>query len=334
MRRPRPSLRPVRFALLAVVWLASGQSAPAAVTDVERISLTVADLDQTEAFYRDGLGFRTVGRGVIDDRATEELLGLPVPAETLTMELGGDRVEFIRFRDPGRGYPVQAASNDLWFQHFAIVAADMDAAYARLRTTRFLPISTDGPQTLPEEDGRVRAFKFRDPDGHSLELICFPPRQGRPVWSRGSASGPTLGIDHTAISVSSTKASEAFYARLLGMKVAYEVVNRGPAQEHLDGTFAVMVRITGLRPASADGPGIELLDYRSPSTGRPPPPDTHANDLWHAHVVLKVESLDEMVSALDQAGVRFVSPGIVQLPRDIRAVQVLDPDGHAVMLKQ
>ncbi len=334
MRHLIPFRRPVLFALLGVVWLASGQSGQAAVIDIERISLTVADLDRTEAFYRDGLGFRSVGRGIVGDRAAEELLGLPVPAETLTMELGGDRVEFVRFRDPGRGFPADSASNDLWFQHFAIVAADMDAAYARLRMTHFLPISTNGPQTLPEEDGRVRAFKLRDPDGHPLELIYFPPGQGRPVWSRGAGSGPTLGIDHTAISVSGTKASEAFYAGLLGMKVAYEVVNRGPGQENLDGTFAAMVRITGLRPVSADGPGIELLDYRAPSTGRPPPPDARANDLWRTRVVLRVESLDTMVPALDQAGVRFVSPGIVQLPGDIRAVQVLDPDGHAVMLEQ
>jgi hypothetical protein len=31
-------------------------------------------------------------------------------------------------------------------------------------------------------NGSVQAFKFRDRDGHPLELLYFPPGQGRPIW--------------------------------------------------------------------------------------------------------------------------------------------------------
>ena len=46
----------------------------------------------------------------------------------------------------------------------------MDAAYARVRAAGVQPISLNGPETLPERNGGVRAFKFRDPDDHPLEL--------------------------------------------------------------------------------------------------------------------------------------------------------------------
>ena len=80
---------------------------------------------------------------------------------------------------PGPPYPAGSRSPDLWFQHFAIVVSDMDAAYARLRAAGVPPISFGGPETLPEQNGGVRAFKFREPDGHPLELLWFPPGQGR-----------------------------------------------------------------------------------------------------------------------------------------------------------
>lgn len=314
--------------------IAVPRPAAAAVVDVEEISITVSDLARTEAFYRDGLGFHTVSGRMISDEASERLFGVAVAARALTMEIGQERVEFVQFQVPGRPYPATSQSPDHWFQHFAIVVGDMDAAYTRLRQVHFTAISEAGPQTLPTDTGGVRAFKFRDPDGHPLELLYFPPGQGRTIWAAPLAGNVTLGIDHTAIAVASTPASESFYVNMLGMKIAYEQINRGPEQERLDSTFDAMVRITGLRPQSQNGPGIELLDYRSPATGRPSPIDSRATDLWHAQIVLLVDNLDSLVSEFDRVGVRFVSPGIVRLPNGVRAVEVLDPDGHFIELDQ
>jgi catechol 2,3-dioxygenase-like lactoylglutathione lyase family enzyme len=319
--------------LLFAVLMRTGL-ARADVIEIERIAITVSDLGRTEAFYRDGLGFRTVATRSFDDPATERLLGVQKAADTLTMELGRERAEFIRYRLPGRDYPAGSRSPDLWFQHFAVVVEDMDAAYARLRQVAFESVSVGGPQTLPEEDGRVRAFKFRDPDGHPLELLYFPPGQGRKSWSAAQPGKIDLGIDHTAISVSDSTASIAFYGKLLGMEVAYEVVNQGPAQERLDGTLGAKVRITGLRPSSPDGPGIELLDYRAPTTGRQAPADSRGDDVWHVHAVLRVDALDRLVADLERAGVRFVSSGIVRLANGLRAAEIVDPDGHALVVEE
>lgn len=332
----RESRRKRRFLWFLALVAANAVTRPAAaaVVEIEEISVTVSDLARTEAFYRDGLGFHTISERMISDEPTERLLGVPVPSRALTMEIGEERVEFVQFQVPGRPYPANSRSSDRWFQHFAIVVSDMDAAYARLRRIRFSAISEGGPQTLPPETGGVRAFKFRDPDGHPLELLYFPPGKGRTAWAVPPAGDAAIGIDHTAIAIASTPASETFYMKLLGMKIAYEQINRGLEQERLDATFDDMVWITGLRPESPHGPGIELLDYRSPPTGRPTPIDSQATDLWHAQIVLRVNDLDSIVAGFARAGVRFVSPGIVRLPHGVRAIDVLDPDGHFIELEQ
>ena len=209
----------------------------------------------------------------------------------------------------------------------------MDAAYARLRTVEFKPISDGGPQTLPKEDGGVRAFKFRDPDGHPLELLYFPAGQGRKVWHSRDQGQIDLGIDHTAISVSDTPASMAFYRGLLGMKAAYEVTNKGAAQDRLDGILNAQVHITVFARNLDDGAGIELLDYRNEPRGRPSS-ELARERLWHAHIVIRVSALDRMVAALTRHKVRVVSPGIVRLSNGRRTVEIVDPDGHELMLEE
>jgi hypothetical protein len=107
-----------------------------------------------------------------------------------------------------------------------------------------------------------------------------------------------------------------------------------PTQEALDGTFNAVVQITGLKPRSSDGPGIEFLDYRTPPTGRPAPPDTKSNDVAHVHLTMRVDDLDHDVKALEQGGGRLVSPGIVTLASGERAAMVRDADGHVLLLEQ
>ena len=309
--------------------------ATAAVVKIEAICTTVHDLSRTERFYRDGLGFETVSRLTSDDPRLARLLGVEgVKLRTLVMRLGAERVEFIQFEKKGRAYPKDSRSPDLWFQHFAIVVSDMEKAYRHLQRFGITPISIGGPQILPPQNGRVRAFKFRDLDGHPLELLYFPAEQGRPVWHEQPVGRLFLGIDHSAIAVADSAKSKAFYAGLLGMIPIYEVSNRGPTQEALDGTLNAVVKITGLRPRAADGPGIEFLDYRSPPTGRPAPTDTQSNDTIHLHLTLLVDDLDKVVQALEREHERLVSPGIVTLAGGERAVMVLDPDGHMIMLEQ
>lgn len=128
------------------------------------------------------------------------------------MKLGEESIELTEFLAPrGRPAPADARSNDRWFQHVAIIVSDMDRAYRWLREHKVQHASS-GPQLLPAwnpNSGGIRAFYFRDPDGHPLEVLWLPQGKGVARWH-----APTdrlfLGIDHTAIVISDTEASLRF----------------------------------------------------------------------------------------------------------------------------
>jgi catechol 2,3-dioxygenase-like lactoylglutathione lyase family enzyme len=246
------------------------------VTAIARISRVVADLDRAEAFYRDALLFRPVGRAPVD-RMVVAALGVGSAEETV-LRLGAQEIALVCFARPGRAYPRDSRANDLWFQHLAIVVNDMDAAYTHLAGhSGWQPISEHGPETLPPENDGVRAYKFRDPDGHPLELIWFPAGVGRAIWHACDTPTPFLGIDHSALAIAATLPALAFY-RALGFAVSGRSWNRGPEQSRLDGIAGANARITGLRPSAGQGPGLELLDYTPPGRRNDHQPNDIATD--------------------------------------------------------
>lgn len=307
------------------------------VNGVDAIGLTVSDLDRSVEFYSTVLQFQKVSETEVDGDSYEHLTGVfGLRARIARMRLGGESIELTEFLAPrGRPAPVDARSNDRWFQHVAIIVSDMDRAYQWLREHK-VQHASPGPQLLPawnRNAGGIRAFYFRDPDGHPLEALWFPQDKGNAKWHV-----PTeklfLGIDHTAIVISNTEASLKFYRDRLGMEVAGESENYGPEQERLNNVFGARLHITALRAAS--GPGIEFLEYLAPQDGRPYPPEERANDLIHWQTRFLGISVDEAAQTLRNSRSAFVSTGAVELPDGKagfrKAVTVRDPDGHAVQI--
>jgi catechol 2,3-dioxygenase-like lactoylglutathione lyase family enzyme len=321
--------------LLAASSLLAGP--PALVKGVDSIGLTVSDLDRSVDFYSSVLHFQKVSETEMDGESYEHLAGVfGLRARTARMRLGEEYVELTEFLAPrGRPAPVDARSNDRWFQHIAVIVSDMDRAYQWLRDHKVQHASS-GPQLLPawnKNAGGIRAFYFRDPDGHPLEILWFPPDKGNPKW-HVATDELFLGIDHTAIVISETEASLRFYRDRLGMEVAGESENYGPEQERLNNVFGARLHITALRAAS--GPGIEFLEYLAPRDGRPFPPEEKANDLIHWQTRFLGISVDEAAQTLRNSRSAFVSTGAVELPDGKagfrKAVTVRDPDGHAIQI--
>jgi catechol 2,3-dioxygenase-like lactoylglutathione lyase family enzyme len=252
------------------------------------------------------------------------------------MRLGDEFIELTEYLTPkGRPIPVDSRSNDRWFQHIAIITSDMDRAYARLRQNKVQHAST-GPQRLPatiKAAAGIEAFYFKDPDGHALEILEFPPDKGAAKWHRPSDK-LFLGIDHTAIVVSDTDASLKFYRDTLGLKVAGESENFGTEQEHLNNVFGARLRITAIRAAS--GPGIEFLEYLAPRDGRPTPADARANDLIHWQTKLVTADARSISQVLMEGKYRFVSSRVIAIPDSTlgfsKGFLVRDPDGHVMEL--
>lgn len=326
----------VAAALVLRVPVSAGQpiSAPAAVGAVESVGLTVSDLDRSAAFYTDVLGFEKVSERELSGEAFERLHGVfAAKARVARLRLGDESLELTEYLAPkGRPAPIDSRSNDRWFQHVAIIVSDIDRAYAELRKNRVVHISP-GPQRLPDWNpnaGGIRAFYFRDPDGHPLEILSFPEGKGDPKWHRPTAR-LFLGIDHTAIGVGDTERSLAFYRDRLGLRIAGESENYGPEQERLNSVFGARLRITSLRAKS--GPGIEFLEYLAPRDGRAFPADERANDLVHWETHLLADRIPELWNRLRADGTLFVSPGPVEGDEG-PGLALRDPDGHVLVLDE
>jgi len=301
-----------------------------AVSGVEAVGITVSDLDRAVDFYSEVLHFQKESETELAGAEIEHLKGLfGVRIRAARLRLGSEEIELTEYLAPqGRPIPADSHSNDLWFQHLAIVVNDMDRAYRWLRDHHVQHVSS-GPQTLPKwnaQAGGIQAFYFRDLDGHVLELIHFPEGKGDPRWQH-HGSDLFLGIDHTAIAVSNTDASLALYRDELGMHIAGASENYGEEQEHLNNVFGARLRITSLR--APQGPGIELLEYLAPRNGRSIPEDTRANDLAHWETLIDFASADALWADLYKSHVRFISSGVESanhLPQFLFA----DPDGHVI----
>jgi len=291
-------------------------------------------LDPLLAFYTRVLSFEIIGDCELSGEPYEKPTGVfGTRMRVVTLGLGQERIQLTQFLAPSGGYPIpqDSRSNDLWFQHLAIVVSDMNTAYATLREQNVQHVST-APQTLPDSipaAAGIRAFYFRDPDGHNLELIWFPQDKGAPRWQ--SKDRLFLGIDHTAIGVAHTERSLKFYRDILGFTIAGESENYGTEQEHLNMVFGARLRITGLK-ASEGGMGIECLNYLSPPGGRPMPVDTRPNDLWYWHMTMLVPDAQVAYTQCRAAGVTAMSANITTLHDGEKAFLVRDPDGHAAKI--
>jgi catechol 2,3-dioxygenase-like lactoylglutathione lyase family enzyme len=304
------------------------------VTAVVAVGMTVGDMDSAVSFYSKVLSFNKISEGFEDSIDSQELEHVPgAKARVVRMRLGHTFIDLTQYLSPkGKPVPTDSMSNDLWFQHIAIVVSDMEKAYGQLRQNGVRGIS-DGPQRLPrwnKQAADIEAYYFKDPEGQPLELLHFPVGKGDPQWHEGT-SALFLGIDHTAIAAGNTDQSLRFY-RSLGFQERGHSLNYGVEQEHLSGVAGARVRITSLRAPS--GPGIELLEYENPKTGRRMPADEQANDLIHHQTILMTNEIRRTIETLCRAQVRFVSVGVscerlsTREPR--HRVLIRDPDGHGI----
>lgn len=326
-------LRLAVFVLVGVIASLGNAAFAQLVKSVEAVGMTVSDIDRSVEFFSKVLSFEKISDVEVHGEEYEKLQGLfGLRMRVARMKLGNETVELTQYLAPeGRPIPADWRSNDHAFQHIAIVVSDMDQAYQQLRAHKVRHAST-GPQTIPASNkaaAGIRAFYFKDTDGHNFEIIYFPPGKGDPRWQRKDDK-LFLGIDHTAIVVSNTQNSLKLYRDVLGMRLAGESMNSGTEQEHLNNVAGARLRISSLRAAT--GPGIEFLEYLTPRDGRPAPKDTRANDLWHWQTTLLTANTTQTTQKLGRGVARVISAGVAQISDKnfafTKGFLARDPDGH------
>jgi catechol 2,3-dioxygenase-like lactoylglutathione lyase family enzyme len=292
------------------------------------VRLVTACAERLSAFYADAFGFVPAPPRDEAPAMAGRLLGLSgAEIRSIHMRLGHQEIEFLSVIPQGRPYPQGVGTADTIFQHIALVVADMDAAMARLSAVGgATPISTGGPQALPASSGGVIAYKFRDPEGHPLEFLKFPEGKVPDFWAKASGF-PCLGFDHSAIVVSDTEESLAFYGRL-GLERSTKSLNTGEEQACLDAVPGAVVEVTGLTAAGAP-PHVELLCYRGGTAQTP----TAANDIAATQIAFAVADAETLSTLAEALAAHLLSPGVVDLGGGASAVLLRDPDGHRLLLQ-
>ena len=120
------------------------------IQGIHHVAVRVTDLERSIAFYADLLGFAVRTRTTLASGARIAFLAHPS---------GGCELELIAGPDDHH-------AGDGLVHHVAFLAADVDAAFARLRDAG-ATLLEDAPETLAS--GR-RLFSFRGPDGERLQV--------------------------------------------------------------------------------------------------------------------------------------------------------------------
>jgi len=110
--------------------------------------------------------------------------------------------------------------------------------------------------------------------------------------------------------------------------------NMGMEQAHLNFVEGASLHITGLR--TAEGPGIEFLQYLSPGPGKPYPADSRTDDIWHWQTTLITDDAEKLYNEFKTLSYKIVYKQLVHLQtkdgKQSKAFIVRDSDGHAVLI--
>ena len=135
-----------------------------ALAVVDHAGVSVADLERSERFWREVLGFE-----MVEDRFAfpeHDLRGV------VLVNAQGARVELFERRDSvptGPHHQIESTRRQGWFQ-FALAVPDIEATFAAVTSAGAEP--TLPPTTAP--DGVTLVAFVRDPDGNLVEFLQRP----------------------------------------------------------------------------------------------------------------------------------------------------------------
>jgi catechol 2,3-dioxygenase-like lactoylglutathione lyase family enzyme len=306
--------------------------APGPAIGVRAIIHSVADLDKTVAFYRDGLGMQPVGPGAKAPQALDESL-------SKFTDTHGAKFRNASFHIPGAafdleltefsGTPVKKAvphMQDPGAATLVLIVRDVDAALAGVKKTGGSVLSIGGEPMKMAETSQSRSVFVRDPDGFMLELAGIQP----PPKSSASADSNILG-GRIGVTIKDTDQTMKFYHDVLGFET-----KPAPVAYQTNPTIASLIDAKGAhwRISSAKVPGtsvdLELLEFKDvPRKDFAP----RVPDIGSPAVSIHVKDVETAMKAVAAGGGSIVTRGgePVKLGPGV-GVFVRDPNGLLIEL--
>ncbi len=154
---------------------AAGATTIGAVTGFFHGGITVADMDRSLRFYREGLGLEIEFDRLLDAPYLKEVLSLPfdeIRAVYLRIP-GGGFVELLEYRGIER-MPAAARPCDPGGGHLCLYVDDVAAVHARLVALGFRARSAEVVDITAGPNRGARSCYVPDPDGYAVELFQRP----------------------------------------------------------------------------------------------------------------------------------------------------------------
>ncbi|MGQ3411014.1 VOC family protein [Natrinema sp. LN54] len=129
------------------------------------VGLTVTDLEETLAFYRDVLDLSVADRFSVGGEAFADAVGIEgASADFAHLEADGVRIELVEYDPEARGSPA-AGLNQPGASHVGLSVDDLESFYETLPDD--VPTISE-PRT--SETGTTILF-LRDPEGNLIEVL-------------------------------------------------------------------------------------------------------------------------------------------------------------------
>jgi catechol 2,3-dioxygenase-like lactoylglutathione lyase family enzyme len=313
--------------------------APGPAIGVRAMIHSVADLDKTVAFYRDGLGLQMV------DMGGKPVTALPAP-QALNEDLSkftdthGGKFRNAMFKIPGStldfelteftGMPAKKAVppvQDPGAAALLLTVRDIDAALAGVKKNGGTVVAKGGePMKVGGETSQSRSVFVRDPDGFILELSGTQPVPKTSAPAASNVIGARIGV-----AVKDTDRTMKFYHDVLG----FETKPAAPAFV-TDKTIASLVNAEGAqwRISFAKVPGtavdFELIEFKDVARK---PYQPRIPDAGSPAVSIHVKDVEGTMKAVAAGGGSIVTRGgePVKLGPAM-GVFVRDPNGLLVEL--
>jgi catechol 2,3-dioxygenase-like lactoylglutathione lyase family enzyme len=343
-----PSIKAAAATAGALFWmLAAGalyaqtgtQESSGAATGVRAIIHSVADLEKTVSFYRDGLGLEMVGpggkpaTGLSAPRALDESLSKFTATHgakfrNATFRIPGAKLdlELTEFTDTARKN-VQPHMQDPGAGTLVLTVRDVDAALAGVNKSGGSVLSIGGqPMKMGGENSKSRSVFVRDPDGFMLELAGIQP----PPASDAPASSNVIG-GRIGITVENLDQTLKFYHDVLGFET-----KPAPAAYSTNKTIATLIDAEGAqwRISTAKIPGSpvdwEFLEFKDVARK---PFHLAVPDIGSPAVSVHVKDVNAAVEAVKAGGGSVVTTGgqPVKLGPGL-GIFVRDPNGFLIEL--
>lgn len=158
---------------------ASAVPATGRVTGFFHGGVTVADMDRSLTFYRDGLGLEIEFDRILDAPYLKAVLALPFQEiRCVYLRLpGGGFVELLEYRGIER-MPAASRPCDPGGGHLCLYVDDVAAVHRRLVGLGFPARSPDVVDITAGPNTGARSCYVPDPDGYAVELFQRPASAG------------------------------------------------------------------------------------------------------------------------------------------------------------